>query len=487
MARSKDTKYYWKQDRHGGGEAEDSRIDGDGAYRYLQGCDIRSDSGLLKVARKPVAENISAITVAAPIKWIEINPSNNDVYMYGGTKIFKESGGTYSTARTLSSGTPNGEGLQHFNGKLYYRWDDKLGHFDYSSTWTDSWQTGLEVVDFSPMCRFKNYLLVGHGRYVGVVDDLGTWDADRLVLPPNYVVRSIFRAGSFAVILATYGSSLFNSEEGMAFLWDGVSQQYNSFFPIDGNPHCGIYHHNKILIVAGQHPELIESLGGVGQVVKSIPNIGDGKTAEVWPGAIDIWQKLVHFGISDGTSSTVLRMVRSWGARNARFAEVLNPEYPVSTGTLTGTGLQITALKRIGTTIRYAWKDGSSYGIDEIDTTQYQATAKVRTLAFDNVSPFEKIAFKVFVELAGALKENESVTVKINGDPYDDPTFAGGATVTQTENTEGARELEFPLTANAQEVRSRDVHLEIALNSATTTAPAMKRFWVELEDQDDTL
>lgn len=487
MARDKDPKYYWKQDRHGGGEAEDARIDGEGAYRYVVGADIRRDSGVLYVAKKPVAEDISAITVDAPIKWFEINPSNNDVYMYGGTKIFKESGGTYSLARTLSSGTPNGEGLQHFNGKLYYRWDDKLGHFDYASTWTDSWQTGLEVVDFSPMCRFKNYLLVGHGRYVGVVDDLGTWDADRIVLPPNYVVRSIFRAGSLAVILADYGSSIFNSEEGMAFLWDGTSQQYNAFFPIDGNPHAGIYHHNKIIIIAGQQPDIIESLGGIGQVVKSIPNVGDGKTAEVWPGAIDIWQKMIHFGISDGTSTTVLRVVRNWGARNARFPDVLNPEFPVTTGTLTGTSLQITALKRIGTTIRYAFKEGSTYYIAEVDTTQYQSVARVRTLAFDNASPFEKLAFKLNVELAGALKTDESVVIKINGDPYDDPTFGGSDTITRTESTVGKTLCTFPFTADAQEVRSRDIHLEVALNGPGTTAPAMKRFWVELEDQEDTL
>lgn len=499
MPNIKKDDFLWKIDRHNGGIAEDSRIDRKGSYRLLLGADVRRDSGLIYLAKK-TAQHDDGNDIDQLIKWIDFNPANNDVYYYGGTKIYKEASGTYSVARTLSSGTPDGEGLAHFNGKLYYRWDDKLGHFDYSLTWTDSWQTGLEVVSFSPMCRFKNYLLVGHGRYVGTVDDLGTWDADRLKLPPNYVVRSIFTVGSFAAILATYGSSISGSEDGMCFLWGGTKETYDDYFPIDGNPHAGIAKKNKLIIIAGTQPSIIESLGGVGEVVSTIPRVNAGETAEVYPGAIELYDKMVHFGISDGTATDVLRVVYNWGAKNSRFGDILNPEYPTSFAAIQtnlnnvkGTQLQITAVRKIGTTLRFAWKNGSTYGIDYIDNTKYQPTAIARTLAFDRESPYLKNASKLFVDFGNKLAANESVVAKISGDPYGDPDFSNSSTtelypvLSKTQDTDNARTLEYPLTEEPGKILSRDLHIELQLRGNGDTSPTIKRVWTKFEELDDTL
>ncbi len=483
-------RYLWKIDKWNGGMADDLKTGGLGAFAYGDGFDIRDESGLLQVAAKPVKD--SDATVDQLAKWIELNPTNNDMYAYAGDEIYKETGGTYSLARSLSGDSPAGQGLADFDGYLYYSRDTILGRFDYASTWTDSWQTGLSSSPWHPKLRFKNLLLVGHGRYVGTVDGVGTGTAQALVLPPGYHVRSMFRVGRYAAILCTRGSSISDSEEGMLFFWDGTSGTYNDFMPVPGNPHAGIALNNKIVVIAGVQPKILESQGGEFQVVQEIPRVAVGKTAEVWPGAIDVWRNLVHFGISDGTSTEVLRMVHNWGTKNGKFdlatGPVLNAEYPTSAGVKAGTGVQIGAIKKIGTTIRFAWKSASSYGIDEVDTTLFQDSATYRSLIFDRESAYEKIASKIVIELAGKLKTNEQVDVKITRTPYDDKDFADSANyITGSLTTANKTKLELSLEEKNVAMRSRDLALEITLGGSASTKPKAKRAWVEFTEDADVL
>lgn len=490
---AQESKYFWKQDRWNGGLSEDSRIAAwAGGFRFGIGCDIRTDSGLLKVAKKPVLHNNIEV---GEIDWFEIDPVTRAVYMYGQNKIYKEQDGNTTVLRTLTADSPNGQGLRDFDGFLYYRTATNLGRLNYETgEFDDDWQQGLSsCVHWSPMEVVKNVLLVGHGRYIGTVDDVGFWTPQRLVLPPDYNVRDIFRAGSFAVILATKGTNITDSEDGLMFLWDTTSQNYNDYIPLDGNPHAGIAHKNKIVVFAGQQTTIQESLGGMTEIVQSIPNIEDGDTAEIYPGAVDIWRNMVHFGISDGTSETVIRALYNWGAKNSKFPSVLNAEFPTSvfdasglSADLYGTGIKITACKKIGTTLRFAFKSGNTYGICQIDTTQYQNQAVWRSLAFDRESPYIKTPDKLLTELAGSLAINESVIVKISPDPYGDPAFSNTDDVnTITEDDLGSKVIELPIVTSSKPIRSRDMHVELRLKGTGATRPSVKRTWVEiLEDSD---
>lgn len=479
--------YLWKIDKFNGGEAEDSRIGRNpGSFRNgTYGFDIFTDSGKLQVAKKPVKD--SSTTIVDVIKWMEINPSNGDMYAYGEDAIYKETGGTYSLVHSLSSDSPNGQGLCDFDGYMYYRTATQLGRFDYASSWTDDWQTGLtSVSDFSPMMRFKNYLMVGHGRYVGTVDDVGTWNATRLTLPPNYKVRHIFKVGRYSAILAIRGSVITDSEEGWCFLWDGTSQTYVDDFPITGNPHAGMALGNRLIWIAGTPPTLQRSLGGAAEDIHVIPGLAVGETAEVWPGAIDVWRNKVYFGISDGTAASVLRVVRAYGAKSSGFPDAINPEFPASSGTIQGTTLQITAVKRIGTTLRFAVRDGANKWIDEVDTSQLQSSARYRSLSFDNESPFDKVPPELDIELINPIATNESVVVKISNKPYADPSFADTTNyVTHTESTVGTTLIRVPLNSQSVSIRSRDLHFEIVCGGSAATKPEIKRIWIPVSEQAD--
>lgn len=477
--------YFWVVKNFKGGLAEDSKEDIAGAHRYGIGLDFRSDSGLIKIAKKPTKDSTTIITKL--VKWLEINPATNDLYAYAEDTIYKK-GSPWSSVRSIGAGTPNGQGLCDFNGYLYYRTGTTLGRFDYSSTWNDSYQTSLtSMTDFGPLCRFRNFLLVANGRYLATLDDAATWTAQRLTFPPGYIVRDIFVAGQFAIILCYRGSAIKDSEEGMAFLWNGTDQTYTDYFPITGNPHAGIALNNKIYIIAGTPATIQQSLGGTASIIMGIPNIGEGYTAEVYPGAIETWRNMIHFGLSDGTSTTVIRAVYSYGARSGKYSEVLNAEFPTSVGTLTGTGVQITAIKKVGTTIYFAWKSSSSYGIDYVDTTAYQAQGIYRSLIWDHECPYDKIPEKGVVQFGGALITGESVKLDVSPDPYGDPTFGNSNNdmVTKTENTVGAKRLELPLTNTTPKVRSADLHMQLTLAGPGTSTPSVKRSIIEISEEVD--
>lgn len=488
MAQRGEERYLWKQDRWNGGLSDDSKTGIPGSFRYGIGLDIRYDSGLMRLAKRAVADDAGQILDT--IKWIEVDPATLNSFYYGEDAIYKESLGIYTIIHNLSLSTdsPNGQGLCDFNGSLFYRQATQLGRHDYDVTWDDDWQTGLEsCISWSPMERFLNLLLVGHGRYVGTVDDVFTWVPRRLTLPPGYNVRDIFRAGSFAVILATRGFAITDSEEGYMFLWDGTSEKYNDAIPLSGNPHAGISYNNTIVLFAGQQAEIQESLGGIAQVVQTLPKIGDNKTAEVWPGSVEFWNKMVHFGISDGSSTTIPRAIYNWGKKKSLFPDVLNAEYPASHGVLTGTGIQITAAKKIGTTLRFAWKNGSDVGVDKINMSLFQSTGTFRSLSFDRLSPYDKIAVRLKAELAGALVLGDTVSAKVSGDPYGDENFSNATTyVTGSVSTAGEKKLELPIVVNDTPIRSPDLHTELTLTSGNgQTSPVIKRAWLDtIEDAD---
>lgn len=491
---NKTNTYLWKIDKYNGGEAEDSRIGPPGSARYLIGFDIHEDTGKLVVARKPVKQSASIVTKL--IKWIEYVQSSGKTYFYGEDTIYQETGGSYSVVRTILSGTPNGQGMALFNGYLYYRTATTLGRYDLDATWNDSYQTGLQAVTtFCPMKTFKNLMLVGNGRYLGTLDDVGTWNPTRLTFPVGYYVKALSVAGSLAVILISKGTAITDSNEGYLVFWNGTSQTYDSLIPIDGNPHAVAVRNNRIYIIAGTPPVIQQSLGGVAEDLFTIPNVGIGKTAEVYPGAIDVWNKKIYYGISDGTSTSVLRVVRSWGSKNAAFPEVSNPEFPTSQADvenddgLTGTTVQITALKQIGTTIRYAWKSGSSYGVDVVDTTQYQACGILRSLAFDRESPYEKLPDHTICELVNDIQGGETVRIRVGFNPYGDEAFAIQSDyIEKIENTEGNRLVRVPMNiSSVSSPRSRDLHVEILVKGDGDTRPEVKRLWTRFDEESDTL
>jgi hypothetical protein len=288
------------------------------------------------------------------------------------------------------------------------------------------------------------------------------------------------------VILAIRGNSITDSEDGYLFLWDGYTETYADYIPLNGNPHVGIAYGQNMVIFCGDRPKILKSNGAQALTYMEIPGIAPGMTAEIYPDAIEMFNNLIHFGISAGTDTTVPRMVYTYGAKNAKFNDALVPTYPTSVGLITGTTVKITSIKKVGSKLRFAWVSGTSKGIDQVDFTKYQSSATIRTLAYDHNTSFNKVGNHGIIELTKPLAVNESVSIKVSSRPYADPTFAGADVVSTTQATVGATRLELPLAQSSQEVSGTDLHFEVTLASSDgLSTPGVKRPLIQFEEQQD--
>lgn len=520
-------KFLWLIDQWNGGLSDSPRKGLPGAFRGgSKGLDYSSEPGILKAAQGVTKKSGSTITDL--ISWIEYDEANGNVYYYGEENIYKEEGTGFGTTWTsehnISADTPNGQGLKLFNGYLYYRSATRLGRYDLDATWDDDWQTGLtDCTDWSPLHTFTNLLLCGHGRYIATVDDLGTYTAEALTLPPNMHVRHIFDNGTYAVILANPSDDIpYTLGHSYAFLWDGVSDQYNEVIRISGGIHGGFAIDNKMYFIVGQNISIQESYGGPARTISRLPNTRADDELEVFPGSLENWQGTLIFGlyaraISSSVGGNVINAgVYRFGSRGVYEPNTLNCEIPGSPWNDAGSGgwdaidgsteRQITAIKQVGNQLRIAWRSKvggtTTFGVDYLDEDNFLERAEYFSLIYDRESPYPKHPSRLVVELAEELSGTESIEVGLSPDPWSQVGFNMSNSEphyrsfddSDDDYTSGSTRLDFPLNLASPDKtdnpwRSHEMWLKLTLlpDTNTNVTPKVKRVWVEYTEDADQL
>lgn len=151
---------------------------------------------------------------------------NGDVYFFSTTtgKTWKRAAAdaTYSLVNTNTN--TSHKGARYFNGKLYYWTSTKIGHYDLSSTWTDTWQTlsnsngrGSAILNLS--------LFIADGNDVSSVDSAGTWSQSALDLETNYVITDMVASGT-DLLIGTINTT--SNGRCKVFLWDTYSPSWTT-------------------------------------------------------------------------------------------------------------------------------------------------------------------------------------------------------------------------------------------------------------------
>jgi hypothetical protein len=214
-----------------------SRYDQTG-FDSLTNCDVHSELGLvqpqLALAEDSATPNENCIGVTAP---------NGDVYFFSKSsgKTWKRAvaDGSYSLVNTNANGAHCGAG--YFNGKIYYSTSTKLGHYDLSSTWTDTYQTWSQTSTYRPMYEMNLSLFIGNGKYLASIDGGATFADNSLDLPSNYSITTLTGVGTDLLIGTIIGT---NVSMCKVFLWDTYSSSWtveddvpeigiNTFIPMD--------------------------------------------------------------------------------------------------------------------------------------------------------------------------------------------------------------------------------------------------------------
>lgn len=403
-----------------GGLSSGSRRGLAGSFRWGQGLDIHSDPDVLKI--NPASTKKSgSVVVDLPLFGVT-NTVNSNIYFFGDAgKVYKNASGTYTVVATYSGA----QGAGFFSGtdKIFFTDNNTEYQLDPSN---DSIEAGRELnsATWHPVEQFLDKVFIGNGRELISTDasDID-YDSDTvgggITVEFNYKIRCLKNIGDWLFI----GCESENSSAAKFYLWDGVSEDWNYGRTLkgeDGINSVEVSDDGTVLINAGKQGRIYQLVGLDSALtkIKVIPRIEKSKTIEVYPGAMTNYQGAIRLGLSSGTSATAERGIYSYTSHDKNYPKVLNMDYAISTGTTTGTTTQIGCLLSANTTDLYVgWRDNTSYGIDLIDGTGVQATAKYESLAHDAGRAFQRKHYKNFkITLARALRTGEVITLSYKKD-----------------------------------------------------------------------
>lgn len=464
-------KKYLTIDKFNGGLSTGSRLGIEGSFYWGRGLNFKEDPDAITANMAAVKD--SSTTVVDLPKWITSYAS--DIYAYGNVgKLYKRSSGTWALARTVANST--GQGLELYADYLYYRQDSQIGRYGAlsgSPSFTDNWQTSnvQTISDWGAIKSFANLVAFGNGKYLAIWDG-ATFTYNKITFQTGWHVQDLGVMGEYLVIAVNDNEDVTKARRGFLYFWDGTSSTYN--FGIEVMEGGGISSiqsdQDNVFVFPGSTGNIYKYTGKAAKI-KRIPFIGEGKTAYIWPGADTNFRGMCYFGLSDGSTNVGYRGVYSWGAPEKNYPEVLNFEYPISTGTVQGTGVKIGAVKAIGNNLYIGWLDGSTYGIDLVSTSTKQTSVvyESRISSLNTQAAFTR--FKLFFK---PLASGESITLKYDPDQSGSWTTAGSASF----SSDGA--VTFKLIN--KEFVATDVQFQVTL-AGSSTMPTLTKIIGEYSEE----
>lgn len=327
--------------------------------------------------------------------------------------------------------------------------------------------------DFHPIAQMLNFLAIGNERY------LATWDATtytphKLTFPSGNRVRALGFWREYLAIGTWKGTNITDFDKGRVYFWDGTADTYNFYIDIpEGGVNALLGTKGALYIWAGYNGDILMYSGGlVAQKIKRVPKVTTDKYVEVFPGAVDMWRSLVHFGVSGNSDSSVIEKgVYTWGSLNRNFPDALGFDYPCSHLQTTGTGVKIGMVQALGQQLLIGWQNGTSYAVDNVavDASPY-LSATYESLITDLGKISQKkypLVLRVDFE---PLATGETVNLKYKADRE---TSWKTNTI---EDTVGARSTRMIIKEQINEVQ-----LAVDLATSVSTSPVVTGISLESE------
>jgi len=325
--------------------------------------------------------------------------------------------------------------------------------------------------DWHPMKQMLNFMAIGNERYLATYNGL-TYNPMRLTLPAGFRIRSLAYWREYLCIGTWKGTSVTDHDEGKIFFWDGTSDTYNFFIDVpEGSVNAMMGSRGKLYIIAGYSSDLLLYSGGDSATKKKrIPKIDISKYIEVYPGAMTMWRTLIHMGVSGQSDSTEIEKgIYTWGSLNENYDDSLNYDYPLSTGTRTGTDTRIGLVMSNGRKLLIGWNVGTAYGVDEVDPTGACFNTGTYEMLITDVDKIVKTKQPLIGRVEfDPLVAGQSVSIKYKVDRED-------IWKTETVDTVGATFARIVMKD-----RAREVQIGADINT-TTTSPTILGIGLEID------
>lgn len=220
------------------------------------------------------------------------------------------------------------------------------------------------------MIEINLVLYIGDRNQVAQVD-VSTFSANALDIKTPLRIKSLGRIGT-DLLIGTYVADTVTETEIIRWNTWGVSFTnsdpipevgINAFFPAD----------NMVLVQAGTKGNIYFYNGETLELYSKIPGeYSSTATAEVYPNSVANKEGQILFGFSNITGNPADQGIYRIGRHSRNFNYIMDFPYPISERSgadFVLTGLSIGAILVAGSDIYVSWKNGSSYGIDKLDST----------------------------------------------------------------------------------------------------------------------
>lgn len=348
--------------------------------------------------------------------------------------------------------------------------------------------------NYHPMAVLGNKLLIGNRNFIATLEDTEIYNPERLQFLYNDNVRSIDVIGGYAHISTWRYDSVTKSNVTRVYIWDGVSPLFNDYLPYSGTVHAMQNSGDNQLYVLHNHDVAISVYTGAITKKRQLKNLTIGKYLEIYPGAVTVWNNILYFGISGGDATDSIRGVYSYGRRDNDVPNALGFDYPISTDNK-GSTVQIGSMLGLNqTTFLVAWKDSSTYGVDNIDLTATQTTTYLDLLRFDGDKPNNEKRLKHVTLRFDPLLSTDTLTVLYKINRIDFPAGTGvengykefGSISGATSTNVGKVFKSFDPVMSSIDFYEIEFRIKLTRDSGATTSPTIYSITMDYDINDET-
>ena len=407
-----------------------------GSFKFGQALDIHKKLDSLSCQQAMKKESGTIVT---DLILFMVPASDGNSYHFGDSgKIYKRtSAGVWSLVYTDANGKI--KGAFEYNGYLYWATNTNLARkpIPGASDWSDInnvWQT-LNAADWHTIIAGPatagvqgGDLFICNGDKVAMVDSTSAFTSEAVKLTPDVRAKTLIDNDEWLIIGTTKAD---DAEEGYLFAWNVLVMNWKKRKRIPAKGINALIIAENMYVQAGIDGEIFFS-----DLVNQLPIIAFPGGGQVNPGGVTTKGNLAVFGVYGSDYCGVYSFGRT--KKNRVFA--LNLDYILSSGKLTG--IEIGAVKMVGSDLLVSWKDGDTYGVDVVDSSN-KATGIYESLDFDDNAPSIKKTFENIKIVMKPLPTGCSIKAKFRINKKGDWIAAKLGDGTETFNTINESEAIF--------------------------------------------
>ncbi len=234
---------------------------------------------------------------------------------------------------------------------------------------TDTYHMGVQ---------FQNFACIANERYLATLEAGNVYNPHRLIFPSGYRLRSLAFWQQYIVLGMSFGNDIKNTDDGKIFFWDGQSDTYIDVLDVpQGGINALLGTQGGLVISAGYKGAILEYTGypssfrytarTAAQLAFRLPNVAEGDTVEIAPGAMTMWNSMNRIGLSLNTnSSTIHQGIYTYGQYTDQDPMSVGFDYPLSIGDTTSSMVKTGCLVTRDAKLYAGFQNNNTFGIDVV-------------------------------------------------------------------------------------------------------------------------